>query len=219
MHSPGGIPGTSSAVTWNATAAERAWNVEPGPLATALGTGVVAGASLSTIGALYRAGILVPAVYQATRPYWWAVYNAYKEMSDIKHFLKGGKFEASWSLTQRPIGLKGFMHRIIPVAIPFPWLDLQGVHVDGSSSHGLVQNGGPSAPKPLVRSGPSSDVLSLGKTLKTQSAHGFRPGKAPARRQRRCPPGHRWDPQLRICVRKWTQEEKRDWNKRFRKRS
>ena len=49
--------------------------------------------------------------------------------------------------------------------------------VDGSSSQDLVQNGGPSAP-PLLQSGRPSDVLSLGKTLKTQSAHGFRSGKA-----------------------------------------
>jgi len=75
--------------------------------------------------------------------------------------------------------------------------------VDGSSSQDLVQNGGPSAP-PLLQSGRPSDVLSLGKTLKTQSAHGFSSGKAPTaggkRRSRRqtlqkpkkCPRGTRW---------------------------
>lgn len=67
--------------------------------------------------------------------------------------------------------------------------------VDGSSSQDLVQNGGPSAP--LVQRGQLSDVLSLGKTLKTQSAHGFRSGEARTaggkRRIRRYPLSMDWD--------------------------
>ncbi len=205
MHSPGGIPGVSPAVTWNATAAERQWSGGLDlitPIAMVGGTAL----SLSAIGALYRSGIIGHSIYQATRPHWWAVYNAYKEQADIRHALKGGKFKASWSLTSRPIGLKGFMHRIIPVSIPFPWIDFQGYHqaVDGSSSQDLVQNGGPSAP--LVQRGTLSDVLSLGKTLKTQSAHGFSSGKAPTaggkRRSRRCPPGHRWNGRRCVPIRK-----------------
>ena len=209
MHSPGGIPGVSPAVSWNDTAAERSYDYGVSPLVK---TGAGLALSLSAIGALYRSGILGYSIYQATRPHWWAVYNAYKEQADIRHALKGGKFKASWSLTSRPIALKGFMHRMIPVSIPFPWIDFQGYHttVDGSSSQDLVQNGGPSAP--LVQRGKSSDVLSLGKTLKTQSAHGFSSGKAPTaggkRRSRRythmsirnCPPGYIWSEKKRRCV-------------------
>ena len=201
MHSPGGIPGPSPAVMWGSTASERSWDSEPGPLMTGIAYGAVGAASLSGVGALYRSGILVPAFYQATRPHWWALYNAAREASDIKHFVKGGEFKPTWSLKDRPIGLKGFMHRIIPVAIPFPWFDLQGIHtVEGSSSHGLVQNGGPSAP--LVQRGQLSDVLSLGKTLKTQSAHGRSSRTSATRRQRRCPPGHRWNGRRCVPIRK-----------------
>jgi hypothetical protein len=88
--------------------------------------------------------------------------------------------------------------------------------VDGSSSQDLVQNGGPSAP--LVQRGTSSDVLSLGKTLKTQSAHGFRSGKARTaggkRRSRRCPPGYYWDRRLRRCRRKKSDIREYEWRLR-----
>jgi len=81
--------------------------------------------------------------------------------------------------------------------------------VDGSSSQDLVQNGGPSAP-PLRQSGRPSDVLSLGKTLKTQSAHGFRSGKARTasgkrrsrrEKKRKCPKGWHWSNRYNTCVR------------------
>ncbi len=224
MHSPGGIPGISPAVMWNASAAERQWSRDSSslriwdPLLIAGGGAL----SLSAIGALYRSGILGYSLYQATRPHWWAVYNAYKEQADIRHALKGGKFKASWSLTSRPIALKGFMHRMIPVSIPFPWIDFQGYHttVDGSSTQDLVQYGGPSAP--LVQRGKSSDVLSLGKTLKTQSAHGFRSGKARTAggkrrtRRKKCPPGYFWSYQKRKCVRSlpWHLRQRQKYNQR-----
>ena len=99
--------------------------------------------------------------------------------------------------------------------------------VDGSSSQDLVQNGGPSAP-PLLQSGRPSDVLSLGKTLKTQSAHGFRSGKARtaggksmhARRKGkstpRCPPGFFWSHQKQKCVRSlpWHLRQRQKYNQR-----
>ena len=71
--------------------------------------------------------------------------------------------------------------------------------VEGSSSHGLVQNGGPSAPPPLVQSGQLSDILSLGKISRPQSAHG-RSSRTSATRRQRCPPGHRWNRTLGKCV-------------------
>ena len=71
--------------------------------------------------------------------------------------------------------------------------------VDGSSSQDLVQNGGPSAPLPLVQRGQLSDVLSLGKTLKTQSAHGRSSrtsatagGRVSLKKPKQCPRGTRW---------------------------
>lgn len=210
MHSPGGIPGTSSAVTWNHTAADRAYPDEvPGWMYIAP---AILGAT--TLGVAYRTGIFARALYTATRPMVWAGYNAFKEYQDITHALKGGKFEVGVSLTYRPLRFKGFMHRPLAIAIPFPWIDFQGVHVEGSSSHGLVQNGGPSAP--LQISAPRTDIITLGKISKSKThatpsnSGGKREapqrasGDAKHRRggKKRCPPGHRWNGFRCVPIRK-----------------
>ncbi len=48
------------------------------------------------------------------------------------------------------------------------------------------------------------------------------PRRSTSKRSRKviskCPKGQYWDPQLRICVRKWTTGEKRAWNRRFAKK-
>lgn len=81
--------------------------------------------------------------------------------------------------------------------------------VDGSSSQGLVQNGGPSAPPPLVQSGQLSDILSFGKISRPQSAHGRSSRTSAIRRRRkvvnprkgeRCPPGYYWHAGKRACI-------------------
>lgn len=203
MHSPGGIPGVSSVVMWNDTAASRQWSYTPGLVTRTLGTAALGVLSLSALGALYRSGVLGAAVYQATRPHWWAFYNAYKEQADIRHALKGGDFDLDVGMTYRPLRWRGWFQRPLAVAVPFPWFDFQGVHipVEESSSHGLVQNGGSSAPPPLVQSGLLSDILSLGKISRPQSAHGRSPRLSAARRQR-CPIGHRWNGQRCVPIRK-----------------
>ena len=147
--------------------------------------------------------------YQATKPRNWLLYNAYKEYNDIKHFLKGGDFTwgVDWTAT-RPLRWKGYFHRPLAVVIPFPWIDLQSVHkpipsitVEESSSRDLVQNGGSSAPPPLMEAEATFNRnvkrLTAGLTPSSSSAHGSRPGRAPAAggksRSRRWCPARKWN--------------------------
>ena len=152
--------------------------------------------------------------YEVTKPRNWLLYNAYKEYNDIKHLLKGGKFKwgVDWTAT-RPLRWKGFFHRPLAIVIPFPWIDLQSIHkpipsitVEESSSRDLVQNGGSLAPPPLMEAeatfNRNVDRLTAGLATSPSSAHGFRPGKASARRKRRCPPGHRWNGRRCVPIRK-----------------
>lgn len=182
--------------------------------------GVFGLASLTPTGKLVGVGgaglrwLGVRAFYEVTRPRNWLLYNAYKEYNDIRHFLKGGDFTwgVDWTAT-RPLRWKGYFHRPLAVVIPFPWLDLQSIHkpipsitVEESSSHDLVQNGGSSAPPPLMEAEATFNRnvkrLTAGLTPSSSSAHGSRPGRAPARRQRRCPPGHRWNGRRCVPIRK-----------------
>ena len=143
MYSPGG-PGNSS-VMWgmgNTSAAERTWSNtqwHESPLALVPGIGLAAVAAVSPIGQ----AAIGRTLYYGSRPWLWAAYNAHKEAADIQHAMSGGKFEIATSMTYRPLSWKGFMHRPLAIAIPFPWFDFQGLHVEGSSSQDLVQNGGP----------------------------------------------------------------------------
>ena len=104
--------------------------------------------------------------------------------------------------------LKGFRNPFVAygsITDTLTWMDraILGAKVyqivDGSSSQDLVQNGGPSAPPPLVQSGQLSDILSLGKISRPQSAHG-RSSRTSATRRQPCPPGHRWNRTLGKCV-------------------
>lgn len=76
--------------------------------------------------------------------------------------------------------------------------------VEESSSRDLVQNGGSSAPPPLMEAEATFNRnvkrLTAGLAPSPSSAHGFSPGKAPARRRRRCPPGHHWSSYHKKCV-------------------
>ncbi len=200
MHSPGGIPGISSAVTWNHTSAERQYGAGL-DLLTPLAVAGFTALSLTQAGALVRIGGWGLRV--VTSPKVWAGYNLYKEQADIRHALKGGKFRPDVSMTYRPLRFPGWFGRPLAIAIPFPWLDWQGVHVEGSSSQGLVQNGGPSAP--LQVSSTTSDILSLGKisrpTRSSSAKRVIRP-KSRKGRRKRCPPGHRWNGRRCVPIRK-----------------
>ena len=181
---------------WDDTAASRQWGSVTDPFY--LGYAAAGALSLSGLGWLYRVGALGAlargALVQGTKARTWAAYNVYKEAGDIKHWLQGGEFDWGLTVKARPISTWYFPY---PLIVPFPWVGLNPV--DGSSSQGLVQNGGPSAPPPLVQRGTSSDILSLGKISRPQSAHGRSPRASAARRQR-CPPGHRWNRSLGKCV-------------------
>jgi hypothetical protein len=75
--------------------------------------------------------------------------------------------------------------------------------VEGSSSHGLVQNGGPSAP--LQVSSTNADILSLGKISRpTRSSSAKRVIRPKSRKdgKNRCPPGHRWNGHRCVPIRK-----------------
>lgn len=86
------------------------------------------------------------------------------------------------------------------------WLEFGLTHVEnpfiveGSSSHDLVQNGGP--PALLLPSGsPSSEANgSATSSAGGDSAHGRGSADASGRR-RRCPKGHYWDKRLKRCRR------------------
>jgi len=76
--------------------------------------------------------------------------------------------------------------------------------VEGSSSHGLVQNGGP--PAPLQVSSTNADILSLGKISRptpSSSAQRVIDSKSRKGRRKRCPPGHYWDPEAKGCIPNW----------------
>ena len=192
MHSPGGIPGTSSAVTWNHTAAERQWGtVSEVPLVLKAPL-VIAGAALS-LTQVGRAGRLLgwagrTALYHGTQARTWAAYNVYKEATDLKHWLGGGEMEWGLGLKARPLSLMYFPY---PLVVPFPWVSLNSV--EGSSSQTYQQNGGPSAPLPLVITGGGreSRPLEVSQGTPTRKLRG-------RSRRGRCPPGYRWNG--RRCV-------------------
>lgn len=159
----------------------------------------LAGAASGLAVSVFRGGL-----YQATRPHWWAAYNLYKEQADIRHAMSGGKFKLGTTLTYRPLGLKGFMHRIIPVALPFPWFDFQGIHVEGSSLESYQQNGGPLTPPSLVvtddwrESLGDPSPISQGKP--TRKLRGRGRSVVNPRKGERCPPGYYWHAGKRACV-------------------
>jgi len=205
MHSPGGIPGVSSAVMWNDTAASRQWGSYQDPFY--LGYAVAAGLSLTGAGLLYRAGILGAAartaLVQGTKPRTWAAYNIYKEFGDLKHWARGGEFQLGLSLKARPITTMYFPY---PIAVPFPWVSLNPV--DESSSQTYQQNGGSSAPS-LHISKKESDILSLGRISRpsirtwvssTESGGGRRRKVVNPRKGERCPPGYYWHAGKRACI-------------------
>ena len=78
--------------------------------------------------------------------------------------------------------------------------------VEGSSSHGLVQNGGP--PAPLQVSSTVADILSLGKISRpprNPSAKRQAPRRGPRRAlkaKNRCPKGHYWNGRRCVPIRK-----------------
>lgn len=161
MHSPGGVPGTSPA---HMLGTEPWGSVHDVPLGAYI---VVGGASLALGGPLGR--IARPAAGWLGRQLVLKPINKVQGGFTNPITAYGSISEVNAWLTRYKIG--------------------SGIYdiVDGSSSHGLVQNGGPSAPPPLVQSGQLSDILSLGKISRPQSAHGRSPRASAARRQRWCP--------------------------------
>ncbi len=131
-------------------------------------------------------------------------YNLLNPFETIRHAQKGDYDKA----------LINFFYPIVGV----PIYNL----VEGSSSHGLVQNGGP--PAPLQVSSTASDILSLGKisrpTRSSSAKRVIRP-KSRKGRRKRCPPGHYWDAKKRRCVPKLRIDDdlKAFHDKWYRKRS
>ena len=192
MHSPGGIPSSSNidtAYMWEDNiSGEREWADSTDPFY--LGQLAAAGLSLTAIGALYRAGVIGGAArtlfVASQRPINWALYNAYREYGDIKHWMAGGDFEIGHSWTVRPFNPMGLYQ--YPLLVPFPWFDVKPKLVEGSSSKTYQQNGGPSAP--LVQKGKGSRPVTL--PAAKPSAHGGG-GSGAKPRRKRCPSGHRWN--------------------------
>ena len=76
------------------------------------------------------------------------------------------------------------------------------IQVEGSSSHDLVQNGGP--PALMLPSGsPSSEANgSATSSAGGDSAHGRSSAGVRGRRRHRCPKGHRWNGRRCVPIRK-----------------
>ena len=173
MHSPGGIPGTSPA---HMLGREPWGSVHDVPLFVTAGVGAASLAVGGPVGRIARPVAGWAGRQFILKPLWKAQTG----------------FRNPWVAYGTIDNTVAWMDRALLGAKIY---DI----VDGSSSQDLVQNGGPSAPLPLVQSGQLSDVLSLGKTLKTQSAHGRSSrtsatagGRVSLKKPKQCPRGTRW---------------------------
>ena len=165
----------------------------------------------SLAGGLWQQGRVAPAIISSLRVRKGLGaaalgYNLLNPFETIRHLRKGDYDKA----------VINFLYPIVGVPI-------YEKIVEGSSSQSeppfVQQNGGPPAlhtPKEV------SDILSLGKISRPQSAHGFRSGKAPTAggkrrtRRKKCPPGYFWSYQKRKCVRSlpWHLRQRQKYNQR-----
>ncbi len=102
-----------------------------------LGAGAL---SLTVAGRLARPvlALQIPTrlVAAATRPVNWALYNAYQEAGDFAHWARGGDMEIGLGVRARPM----LLPTGLPVAVPFPWLDLQPSYSSGGGGPGGLPN-------------------------------------------------------------------------------
>jgi hypothetical protein len=159
---------------------------------------VVAGATAAPLAAPIAVrvgmGLGQKFLYYGTRPLVWAGYNVAVEAEGLYHWAKdpsGVEYSPELKVEKRPIALRGWFHRVVPIVIPFPYLDM--IHSSGGGGPGeslastnkgamLHQGNRPHRPGPKVAA--------------PRATWGRRAGK----HRKSCPPGYRWNGSR--CVRK-----------------
>jgi len=159
-----------------------------------LGAGAL---SLTVAGRLARpvlaAQIPTRLVAAATRPVNWALYNAYREAGDFAHWARGGDMELGLGVRARPMLLPTGM----PVAVPFPWLDLQPSHSSGGGGPGGLPN--LHQPPPSIEE--TGEILSNPPMVGQETSSPRRSTSKKSRKRRKCPEGHYWHAGRKKCVR------------------
>ncbi len=178
-------------------------------------------APFATTGTAARLGFT--GIRTVTRPLFWTGVNAYQEAGDIAAWARGEDMSWQLDVKRRPIAtpymLTGgmFMTGGIPliIPIPLPYLNFTKTTSSGVGGPGEI----PNLHRPPLSMEETGEILSNPSiAVEVPSS----PRRSTSKRSRKvvskCPKGQYWDPQLRMCVRKWTTGEKRAWNRRFAKK-
>jgi hypothetical protein len=158
-----------------------------------LGAGAL---SLTVAGRLARPvlALQIPTrlVAAATRPINWALYNTYREADDFVHWARGDDMELGLGVRARPWMLPAGY----PIAVPFPWLDIQPSHSSGGGGPGGLPN--------LHRPPPS--IEETGEILSNPPMAGGKTGspkpgaRGPKGTLIKCPVGYYWDKRTGRCL-------------------
>jgi len=138
-------------------------------------------------------GLSVRGLSFVTRPWVWAVYNAYSEAGDIADWARGEEMAIQPEITARPWMLPAGY----PIMVPFPWFDIKAVSSGGGGGPPVIPN--LHRPPPSIEE--SGEILSnppiAGEVPSSpRSSSSSKTGK----RRKSCPPGYRWNG--RRCVKK-----------------
>ncbi len=141
------------------------------------------------------------AISLVQKPLFWVGVNAYQEGQDIAAWVRGEDMSLQLAWKGRPIRGPHPMYGPIVIPVAFPYLDFTKSPSSGVGGPGEIPNlhrpppsieetGEIRSNPPIVGEVPSSPR----KPVRTRRALGL-PGQ-------RCPPGYRWNPAQRRCVKK-----------------
>lgn len=152
------------------------------------------------IGTVAR-GLAIRGMSLVTKPLFWAGVNVYQEAGDLADWARGEDMRWQFGLKLRPIVGPHPMFGPMYIPVAFPYLDFSKSPSSGVGGPGEIPNLHRPPPSieetgeilsnpPIVGEVPSSPR----KPVRTRRALGL-PGQ-------RCPPGYRWNPAQRRCVKK-----------------